>query len=101
MRTQAHLAVVSSKPAVIGSRFGYIRGAIASPVCVAVTLFAACLGVGYAGLIGAIFATAVVVVLGATVSRYHRVRCYLDEQARLQVRTRRHCQRLKQVRRTS
>src|ERR1041385_3517295 len=56
MRTQPHLAVVPSKPAVIGSRFVYVRGAVASPVCVAVTLFAACLGVGYAGLIGAIIA---------------------------------------------
>ena len=101
MRTQPHLVIVPSKAAVIGSRIGYVRGAVASPVCVAVTLFAACLGVGYAGLIGAIIATAVVFVLGALVSRYHRVRGYLDEQARIQARTQRHCRRLRQVRRTS
>jgi hypothetical protein len=101
MRTQPHLVVVPSKPAVIGARFDYVRGAVASPVCVAVTLFAACLGVGYAGMIGAIIATAVVFVLGALASRYRRVRAYLDEQARIQVRTRRHCWRLRQFRRTS
>ena len=101
MRTLPHLVVVPSKPAVIGSRFSYVRGAVASPVCVAVTLFAACLGVGYAGMIGAIIATAVVFVLGALASRYRRVRGYLDEQARIQVRTRRHCRRLREIRRTS
>jgi hypothetical protein len=68
---------------------------------VAVTLFAACLGVGYAGLVGALVATAIAGVLGAMASRYHRVRSYLDEQARLQARTQRHCRRLRQVRRTS
>jgi hypothetical protein len=83
------------------SRFGYLRGAVASPVCVAVTLFAACLGIGYAGVLGALVAAALVLVLGANASRYHRVRGYLDEQTRAQVRARRHCRRLKQVRRTS
>lgn len=101
MRTQPHLVVVPSKSAVIGSRFGCVRGAVVSPVCVAVALLAACLGVGYAGLIGAVVATAAVALLGALASRYHRVRGYLDEQARLQVRTQRHCWRLRQVRRTS
>ena len=101
MRTQPHLAVVPSKSAVIGSRVGYFRGSVASPVCVAVALFAACLGVYCAGLIGAVVAMAVAALLGALASRYHRVRGYLEKQARLQVRTQRHCRRLRQVRRTS
>jgi len=101
MRTQAHLVVVPSKLAVVGSRVGYVRGAVASPVCVAMTLFAACLGFGYAWLIGAVVATAVVALLGVLASRCHRVRGYLDEQSRLQLRTERHCRRLRQVRRTS
>jgi hypothetical protein len=70
-------------------------------VCVAVTLFAACIGVGYAGLLGALVATFAVVAMTANLSRYRRVREYLDGQARLQARARRHCQRLRQVRRTS
>ncbi|HEX3482164.1 MAG TPA: hypothetical protein VHT91_44420 [Kofleriaceae bacterium] len=102
MRSQPHLVVVPPKlPPAATSRLGYLRGAVASPVCVAVTLFAACLGIGYAGVLGAIIAAALVVVLGANASRYRPVRRYLDEQTRAQVRARRHCRRLKQVRRTS
>lgn len=101
MRSQPHLVVVPPKLPPATSRLGYLRGAVASPVCVAVTLFAACLGIGYAGVIGAIIAAALVIVLGANASRYHRVRRYLDEQNRAQARAKRHCRRLKQVRRTS
>lgn len=101
MRSHPHLVVVPPKLPPTTSRFGYLRGAVASPVCVAVTLFAACLGIGYAGVLGAIVAAALVVVLGANASRYHPVRGYLDEQNRAQVRAKRHCRRLKQVRRTS
>jgi hypothetical protein len=101
MRSPPHLAVVPSKLAPAASRLGYLRGAIASPVCVAVTMFAACLGLGYAGALGALIATAVVLALGVNASRHRRVRSYLDEQVRAQARVQRHCQRLKQVRRTS
>lgn len=101
MRSQPHLVVVSPKLPPATSRLGYFRGAVASPVCVAVTLFAACLGIGYAGVLGAIVAAVLVLVLGANASRYQRVRRYLDEQTRAQVRAKRHCRRLKQVRRTS
>ena len=101
MPSPPNLVVLPSKLPARGSRLGYVRGAVASPVCVAVGLFAACLGVGYAGLLGAAVAVLVVVVLGANASRYRRVRDYLDAQARLQASTQRNCQRLKQVRRTS
>jgi hypothetical protein len=70
-------------------------------VCVAVALFAACLGVGYAGAIGALIAAVVVIAAGVCASRCRAVRNYLDEQARVQGRAQRHCRRLKQVRRTS
>ncbi|TMQ17078.1 MAG: hypothetical protein E6J90_22905 [Deltaproteobacteria bacterium] len=95
-----NLVVLPSKLPAHG-RLGYARGAVASPVCVAVGLFAACLGVGYAGLLGAAVAVVLVLVLGANASRYRRVRDYLDNQAKLQVRARRNCQRLRQMRRTS
>ena len=101
MRTQPHLAVVPALPPAIASRLGYVRGAVASPVCVALTLFAACIGLGYAGPLGAIIATALVAVFGALASRLRSVRSHLDEQARIHVRAVRHCKRLKQVRRTS
>lgn len=101
MRTQPHLVVAPVKPPVIGAHLGYVRGAVASPVCVAVTLFAACVGVGYAGAIGVIIAVTLVALLGAIASQFRLVRRHLDEQARLQGRAQRHCRRLKQVRRTS
>jgi hypothetical protein len=101
MRTQPHLAVVPALPPAIASRLGYVRGAVASPVCVALTLFAACIGLGYAGVVGATVATALVVLFGALASRLRSVRRHLDEQARLHARALRHCKRLKQVRRTS
>lgn len=101
MRTQPHLAVVPAQPPAIATRLGYVRGAIASPVCVALTLFAACIGLGYAGLLGAVIATALITLCGALASRLRRVRSHLDEQARLHAAAQRHCRRLKQVRRTS
>lgn len=103
MRSQPHLVVAPPKlPATRSrSRLGYLRGTITSPVCVAATLFAACFGIGYAGLLGAVLATLAVLALGANMSRYRRMRAYLDEQARAQARARRHCRRLKQVRRTT
>jgi hypothetical protein len=101
MRPQPHLVVIPAQPPAAQSCIGYLRGAVASPVCVAVALFAACLGIGYAGALGAVVAIAAVALAGALASRSRRVRGYLDEQTRLQVRAERHCQRLKQIRRTS
>jgi len=101
MRPQPQLVVALATPPAVRSRLGYLPGAVASPVCVAVALFAACLGVGYAGVVGAAVATALVLVFGALASRFRRVRSYLDEQTRLQLRADCHCRRLRQVRRTS
>jgi hypothetical protein len=101
MPSPPSLVVVPARPPATRAHLGYLRGAIASPVCVAVGLFAACLGVGCAGLVGAVIAALVVLALGANASRYRRVREYIDTQARLQERAQRNCQRLKQVRRTS
>lgn len=101
MRSQRQLVVAPPTSPATTSRLGYLRGAIVSPVCVATTLFAACLGVGYAGVLGAVLAAFVVLALSANMSRYRRVRAYLDGQARVHARARRHCRRLKQVRRTS
>jgi heme exporter protein D len=106
MRSQADLFVPARRvPAArlpaAQSRLGYLRGAVASPMCVAVALFAACLGIGYAGFVGAVVATVIVLALGVIASRYRAVRGYLDEQTRLQARAERHCRRLRQVRKTN
>jgi hypothetical protein len=78
----------------------YIRGAIGSPVCVAFAVFAACVGLGYAGLIGAIVAMLAVLGFGASATRYGFVRRHLDRQAQIRERCRREAARLKQLRPT-
>jgi hypothetical protein len=61
-------------------------------------MFAGCIGLGYAGVLGAVTAVAVVLALGVNAARYPRVRAYLDEHAIARSRARRECQRLKQLR---
>lgn len=78
----------------------YMRGAIGSPVCVATAVFAACIGLGIAGILGALIAMVAVAAAGVSASKYEFVRRHLDEQARLRERCRREAIRLKQLRPT-
>src|SRR5215471_19031475 len=52
----------------------YVRGALFNPVSLSVMAFAVCVGVGYAGLLGALIALAAFVTLGASATRYRVVR---------------------------
>jgi hypothetical protein len=61
-------------------------------------MFCSCIGLGYAGLVGAAVAVMVVVSFAASISRYRWVRRHLDEQARSRAKTRRECERLKALR---
>ncbi|MDB4961049.1 MAG: hypothetical protein JWP01_1048 [Myxococcales bacterium] len=76
----------------------YIRGAVASPVCVAIAVFGACLGLGYAGIIGALVAMLAVIGLGAMSARYGFVQRHLDHQAHLRARAKRENGRLRSLR---
>ena len=78
----------------------YIRGAIASPLCVALTVFTACIGLGYIGLLGAFLAVIACSVLGAASTRYRFVRRHLEYSATLRERTRRESARFKALRPT-
>ncbi|MGN6103786.1 MAG: hypothetical protein ACTHU0_01655 [Kofleriaceae bacterium] len=82
------------------SNLSYVRGAVGSPVCVAAAVFAACVGLGLAGVLGAMIAMVSVIGIGAHTSRYELVRRHLDQQAQLRERCRREAQRLKQLRPT-
>jgi len=64
----------------------------------AVAVFGACLGLGYAGIIGAAIALVTVVVLGAISARYTFVQRHLDRQARLRERGNRESGRLRALR---
>jgi hypothetical protein len=97
-----HGLVLAPPPALTkrGSGVHYIRGAIASPVCVAVTVFAGCMGLGWAGLLGAFLAVLATMAIGATASRYKFVQRHLERQAEIRDRTRRESARFKALRPT-
>jgi hypothetical protein len=96
---QQALAVISPTGlATRGQALDYVRGALGSPVCVATAVFAACVGLGIAGIIGAMLALGVVFTGGVSASKNRVVRRHLDHQARLAERCRRESQRLKALR---
>ena len=77
-----------------------MRGAVGSPVCVAFAVFAACVGLGYAGLLGALIAMTAVFAAGVMSTRYALVRRHLDRQAQIRERCQREAARLRQLRPT-
>ncbi len=80
------------------SSLSYIRGAVASPVCVAVSIFAACVGLGYAGLVGSMLAMIAIVGAGIASTRFELIRNYLDRQSENQVRALREGARMRALR---
>jgi hypothetical protein len=66
-----------------------MRAAVASPVSMSIAVCAGCIGLGFAGVLGALVATLAVVVLAAHTARYALVRRYLDHQAWLRERMQR------------
>src|SRR5262245_13408679 len=58
----------------------YVRGALFNPVSLSVMAFAVCVGVGYAGMLGALIALVAFVALGTGATRYRYVRRQLDRQ---------------------
>src|ERR1051325_11314206 len=73
------LALVSISPQA-QTALTYVRGALFNPVSLSVMAFAVCVGVGYAGVLGAAIAMAVFMALGASATRYRYVRRQLDKQ---------------------
>src|ERR1041384_982794 len=106
MRSQLGLVAPSARacspvprvPRVSG--LSYVRGAVANPVCLAIAMFAGCIGLGYAGVLGSTLAVIAVLVLGASTARSHAVRSYVDDQAVARARAHRECQRQKRLRPT-
>src|SRR4051812_36463615 len=73
----------------------YVRGALFNPVSLSVMAFAVCVGVGYAGLLGALVAMAVFLGFGTTATRYRFVRRQLDRQFEYRVKQKREAERMK------
>jgi hypothetical protein len=78
----------------------YVRGALVSPVCISAGVFAACIGIGVAGALGALIALAAIAMLTAASTRYAVVRRHLDRQAKVRERCQREASRIKRLRPT-
>ncbi len=98
--TELVLAAPPQALTVRSSSLSYMRGAVGSPICVAIAVFAGCVGLGYAGVLGALLSMLSVVVLGITTTRYKFVRRHLDRQAEIRDRCKRESTRLRQLRPT-
>lgn len=78
----------------------YVRGALFNPVSLSVMAFAVCVGVGYAGMLGALVAMATFVAIGSMATRYRFVRRALDKQFEYRVKQKREAERLRQLKPT-
>jgi hypothetical protein len=81
-----------------GSALAYVRGAVVSPVCISMTVFASCLGVGLGGIVGALGAFVIVALMITASTRYGFVRRHLDRESQTRIRCAREHRRLKLLR---
>ena len=88
------LAIVSMSPQA-QTALTYVRGALFNPVSLSVMAFAVCVGVGYAGMLGALVAMLAFVALGTGATRYRYVRRQLDRQFEYRIKQKRESERLK------
>jgi hypothetical protein len=75
----------------------YVGGALFNPVSLSVMAFAVCVGVGYAGILGALVAMMTFVTCGSMATRMRWVRRQLDVQFEYRQRQRREAERMKLV----
>jgi len=82
-RTEHGLVLAPPAPSLTKRSTGltYIRGALASPLCVAIAVFTGCIGLGFAGIVGVLAAIIATAILGSLTTRYRFVRRHLDRQA--------------------
>jgi hypothetical protein len=73
----------------------YVRGALFNPVSLSVMAFAVCVGVGYAGMLGALVAMIAFLGLGTSSTKYKFVRRQLDRQFEYRVKQRREADRMR------
>jgi hypothetical protein len=93
------IAMVSLSPQT-ETALTYVRGALFNPVSLSVMAFAVCVGVGYAGMFGALIAVLAFVTLGTVSTRYRFVRQQLDHQFEYRQKQKRESERMKQLKPT-
>src|SRR5215468_6333330 len=84
---------------VAGSTSGltYMRGAMVSPFSVAAMVFWTCMGIGYAGVLGAVLALVAITTGIAGVSRIKFVQRHLDREIAERARARRESARMRTI----
>jgi len=92
--SEPDLALVSISPQA-QTALTYVRGALFNPVSLSVMAFAVCVGVGYAGVLGAVMAMLAFVALGSSATRYKYVRFQLDKQFEYRMKQKREADRMK------
>jgi hypothetical protein len=95
--------VVVSPPALTTAQstsLAYVRGALVSPVAISAAVFAACIGIGIAGALGALVAITTIAMFATMSTRYGVVRRHLDRQAKIRERCHREAGRIKRLRPT-
>jgi hypothetical protein len=76
----------------------YVRGALFNPVSMSMMAFAVCVGIGYAGAIGALVACVAFLAVGAWSTRFTFVRREIDRAFEANARHRRECERMRRLR---
>jgi hypothetical protein len=89
---------VVARPAARHGALAYAGATLASPLSVAMIAFSACVGVGYAGVFGALLLCAVVVVVALMTSCSTHVRRALDGHFEFRARVRREAERQRMLR---
>jgi hypothetical protein len=93
------LAIVPPAPLTRpGTALTYVRGALVSPVCISLAVFASCIGVGFAGVLGALGAFIGVALVISSSTRYRFVRRHLDREAHTRMRCTRETRRIRMLR---
>lgn len=80
------------------SAVSYVRGAVVSPVCISLAVFASCVGVGVAGIVGSLAAFVMAAIVIAASTHFKFIRRHLDREAQTRVRCAREHRRLRLLR---
>ncbi len=101
MQPAARLSLVVVPPAPLTAphtALSYLRGAVVSPICISAAVFASCVGVGFAGVVGALVAFVAVTLLVAASTRWDFVREHLDHESQARQRCARESRRVRLLR---
>lgn len=101
MQPTARLSLVVVPPQQLTAphtALAYLRGAVVSPICISAAVFASCIGVGVAGVFGALGAFVAVALVVAASTHWAFVRNHLDRESQARSRCARESRRVRLLR---